>query len=151
MSGGDLLRTLRRPLGLSGRMAKYFIQSRLTPLLVITALLLGAFAVSITPREEEPQIKVPMVDIVLPWPGATAREVENAFLPPAERKLSDIAGMDIVYGTAYADFAFVIARFHVGEDPDGSVQKVAAAVTAPLMAPRPPKTVSETRRCPSAR
>ena len=136
-SSRNELKTLRRPLGLSGRMARYFIQSRLTPLLIIAALLLGAFAVSITPREEEPQIKVPMVDVVLPWPGATAREVENGLLLPAERKLKDIAGMDIVYGTAYADFAFVIARFDVGQDPDVSVQKVAEklAVLKPALPP----------------
>ena len=105
-------------------MARYFIQSRLTPLLIITALLLGFFAVSITPREEEPQIKVPMVDILIPWPGTTPKEVENALLLPAEKKLEEIKGLQFLYGTAYADMAFLIARFEVGQDPDASVSKV---------------------------
>ena len=64
----------RRPLGASGSIAKAFLESKLTPLLVVFSLLLGAFAVLITPREEEPQIKVPMIDVMVGFPGAAAGE-----------------------------------------------------------------------------
>ena len=64
----------RRPLGASGRIAKAFLESKLTPLLVVASLLLGAFAILITPREEEPQIKVPMIDVFVAVPGATGGE-----------------------------------------------------------------------------
>ncbi|HPR65295.1 MAG TPA: efflux RND transporter permease subunit [Thermoanaerobaculia bacterium] len=122
--GGDFLSYLRRPLGLAGRMARYFIQSKLTVLLVITSLLLGLFAISITPREEEPQIKVPMVDIMVPYPGNSASQVENQLLLPLERRIDEIKGVRYVYGTAYNDFAFLIVRFYVGEDPEISLVKV---------------------------
>ena len=71
------LKMARRGLGLSGRVAGAFINNKLTPLLVLAALALGLFAVAMTPREEEPQIKVPMIDVVVPFPGASAREVEE--------------------------------------------------------------------------
>ncbi|HEU4929481.1 MAG TPA: hypothetical protein VFU38_06590, partial [Candidatus Krumholzibacteria bacterium] len=67
----------RRPLGLAGRVARAFVDNKLTPLLAIAALGLGIFSVLVTPREEEPQIKVPMIDVLVPFPGAGAKEVEE--------------------------------------------------------------------------
>lgn len=70
-------------LGISGKIAKTFIQSKLTPLLVLAALLLGVFAVIVTPREEEPQIDVPMIDVFVSYPGASPKEVEERTVPVA--------------------------------------------------------------------
>ena len=78
------LKMTRKPLGISGRVAQAFLDSKLTPLLVVASLLLGAFAVMVTPREEEPQIKVPMVDVFVQMPGATASEVEQRLVTPLE-------------------------------------------------------------------
>ena len=77
-------------IGISGKIAKAFIQSKLTPLLVVAALFLGIFAVGITPREEEPQIVVPMVDVFVNYPGASAKEVEERVTIPMEKLLSEI-------------------------------------------------------------
>src|SRR5574339_615514 len=84
-------------LGLSGRIASVFINSKLTPLFILGALLLGLFAVLVTPREEEPQIVVPMADVWLPFPGASAKVVEEQLTKPIERKLSEIKTVEYVY------------------------------------------------------
>ncbi|HEX2770350.1 MAG TPA: efflux RND transporter permease subunit, partial [Geobacteraceae bacterium] len=74
-------------LGFAGKIAKAFINSKLTPLIVAASLLLGLYAVLVTPREEEPQIVVPMVDIYLPLPGATPKEVEERVVKPFEARM----------------------------------------------------------------
>ena len=74
-------------MGISGRIATAFIQSKLTPLIVMASLLLGIFAVMVTPREEEPQIVVPMIDVMVSYPGASAREVEERVTRPMEKFL----------------------------------------------------------------
>jgi multidrug efflux pump subunit AcrB len=71
--------------GIAGRIAKLFLQSKLTPLIVITALILGVFAIVVTPREEEPQIVVPMVDVMVRYPGASAKEVDERVIKPMEK------------------------------------------------------------------
>ncbi|HKT34740.1 MAG TPA: efflux RND transporter permease subunit, partial [Nitrospira sp.] len=83
--------------GLSGRIAALFLTSKLTPLFIVGALLLGLFAVLVTPREEEPQIAVPMADVWLPFPGASAKIVEEQLTKPFERKISEIKGVEYVY------------------------------------------------------
>src|SRR3990172_7800440 len=83
---------MRATVGLSGRIARAFLTSKLTPILVLASLLLGALAVAITSREEEPQIVVPMMDIFVAYPGATAHEVEERVTKPMERKLWEIDG-----------------------------------------------------------
>ena len=80
-------------LGLSGRVAKSFLQSEITPLLALVGLLLGVFAVLITPREEEPQINVTFANIFIPFPGASAREVEHLVASPAEQVMSELEGV----------------------------------------------------------
>ena len=80
--------------GLAGRLASGFLHSKLTPLLVGASIVLGIAAVLATPREEEPQIVVPMVDVIVPFPGATPREVETQLATPLERRLWGIPGVE---------------------------------------------------------
>ena len=111
-------------IGISGQIAKAFIKSKLTPLLVIAALLLGFFAVTMTPREEEPQIVVPMIDVFVNYPGASAREVEERVTIPMEKLLSEIKGVEYVYSTVKPGFNMTIVRFYVGEDMEDSLVKL---------------------------
>ena len=89
-------------LGLAGHLAKSFLRSKLTPLIVLASLLLGLLAVSLTPREEEPQIVVPMVDVYVPYPGASPREVESQVTTPLEKRLWGIPGVEYLYSTSIA-------------------------------------------------
>ena len=98
-------------LGTAGRLAKAFINNKLTPVLIVSAVALGAFAVQLLPREEEPQIKVPMVDIFIGLPGASAREVEQRVASPVERLVQEVPGVEYVYSTSSPGRAMVIARF----------------------------------------
>ncbi|MDE3225579.1 MAG: efflux RND transporter permease subunit [Nitrospirota bacterium] len=111
---------MRRP-GISGRFAALFIGSKLTPLLMLGALLLGLFAVLLTPREEEPQIVVPMADVWLPFPGASAKVVEEQVTKPIERKLSEIKGIEYLYSLSRPGGALIIVRFYVGEPMEQSL------------------------------
>jgi len=89
--------TVKRDLGIAGRLAKTFINSKLTPLFIIASLALGVFAVAIIPREEEPQILVPMLDITTGMPGASAAEVEQQVTLPIETLVHEISGVEYVY------------------------------------------------------
>ncbi len=111
-------------LGLSGSIAHYFIGSKLTPLLLVFSLLLGMFAIMITPREEEPQIVVPMIDVMVQYPGATPAQVESKVTEPVERLMWDIPGVEYVYSTSGSSFSLVTVRFYVGEDAEDSLVKV---------------------------
>ncbi|MCS6302055.1 MAG: efflux RND transporter permease subunit [Nitrospira sp.] len=112
--------TTYRP-GLSGRIAALFIDSKLTPLIMLGVLLLGLFAVVVTPREEEPQIVVPMADVWLPFPGASAKVVEEQLTKPFERKLSEITGVEYVYSISRPGGALIIVRFYVGRPMEQSL------------------------------
>jgi multidrug efflux pump subunit AcrB len=101
-------------LGLSGRIAAFFLHSRLTPLLALVALLLGLFAVMVTPREEEPQINVTMANVLVPFPGASVADVEAMVATPAEQVLSQIAGVDHVFSVSRPGMAIVTVQFKVG-------------------------------------
>jgi multidrug efflux pump subunit AcrB len=107
--------------GLSGRIATVFINSKLTPLFILGALLLGLFAVLVTPREEEPQIVVPMADVWLPFPGASAKVVEEQLTKPFERKISEIKGVEYVYSISRPGGALIIVRFYVGQHTEDSL------------------------------
>jgi multidrug efflux pump subunit AcrB len=107
--------------GLSGRIAALFIDSKLTPLIMLGVLLLGVFAVVVTPREEEPQIVVPMADVWLPFPGASAKVVEEQLTKPFERKLSEIKGIEYVYSISRPGGALIIVRFYVGQPMEQSL------------------------------
>ncbi len=103
-------------LGIAGVMAAYFQTSKLTPLLALMALLLGVFAVAITPREEEPQINVTMANVFVPFPGASAREVESLISTPGEQVLSRIAGVEHVYSVSRPGMATITVQYEVGQD-----------------------------------
>lgn len=111
-------------LGLAGKVAHAFIDSKLTPLIVIAAVLLGAFAVVMLPREEEPQIKVPMVDVLVAMPGFSAKEVEERATRPMEKLLWEIPGVEYIYSTSKPGESLVIVRFKVGEDMERSIVKL---------------------------
>jgi multidrug efflux pump subunit AcrB len=111
-------------LGISGKIASAFIQSKLTPLIVIAALILGLFAVIVTPREEEPQIVVPMIDVMVAYPGASAREVEERVTRPMEKFLWEIKGVEYVYSIVRPGSNLTIVRFYVGENMEDSLVKL---------------------------
>lgn len=101
-------------LGLSGRIAARFQAAQITPLLALVALLLGAFAVWVTPREEEPQINVTMANVIIPFPGASVGDVEQNVTTPAEQVLSQIAGVEHVASVSRSGLAVVTVQFKVG-------------------------------------
>ena len=110
--------------GFAGRIAEAFIDSKLTPLIVITAVLLGVGAVWLLPREEEPQIKVPMIDVMAAMPGFSAKEVEERATRPMEKLLWEIPGVEYVYSSSRPGESLVIVRFKVGEDVERSLVKL---------------------------
>jgi multidrug efflux pump subunit AcrB len=103
--------------GFAGRLAHYFIDSKLTPVLILVSLALGLFAIVTTPKEEEPQIVVPMIDIMLSYPGASPEEVERRVVAPLEKKLWELKEIEYIYSYAGEGMAVVTARFYVGTDP----------------------------------
>ena len=133
--------------GFAGRMASLFIDSKLTPIIVAASLLLGLFAILVLPREEEPQIKVPMIDVMVAMPGASAREVESRVSRPMEKLLWEIPGVEYLYSTAMPGANLTIVRFKVGEDLEKSLVKlnqklqtnldrIPLGVSFPLVKPR---------------
>ena len=134
-------------LGPAGRFARAFIDSKLTPLVILASLALGTFAVLMLPREEEPQIKVPMIDIFVGMPGASAREVEERVTKPMEKLLWEIPGVEYIYSTSSPGGAMAVVRFYVGEDEEDSIVKlnqkmfanfdlIPPGATPPLIKPR---------------
>lgn len=111
-------------LGLAGIMARMFINSKLTPLLVAALLLMGIMAVWTTPREEEPQISVPMVDVYIPYPGATAEDVENRITKLVEKKLWKVSGIEYLYSSSKPGMAMITARFYVGSNMEQSLVRL---------------------------
>src|SRR5512134_521999 len=104
-------------LGPAGRVARAFLHSKLTLLAVVVSVLLGVLALVSLPREEEPQIQVPIIDITLAWPGAPVGQVERQLTAAVERQLSVIPKLEYLYSTSREDGALLIARFEVGGDP----------------------------------
>jgi multidrug efflux pump subunit AcrB len=104
----------RHDLGISGRIAWAFQASRMTPLLALVAFLMGLFAVLVTPREEEPQIDVTMADVLVAFPGASAKDVENLVARPAEQVLSRMHGVEHVYSMSRPGMAVLTVQFKVG-------------------------------------
>jgi multidrug efflux pump subunit AcrB len=133
--------------GIAGTLAAKFIDSRLTPLLIIASVLLGIFATLKLPREEEPQIKVPMVDVLVSMPGASSREIEEQITNPMERLLWEIPGVEYIYSTSSAGRSFIIVRYEVGTDEEEALMRlihklqanydrIPPGVTHPLVKPR---------------
>ena len=101
-------------MGISGRIAAFFLRHSMTPLIALVALLLGLFATLITPREEEPQIDVTMANVRVPFPGASAKDVEALVARPAEQVLARMAGVDHVYSVSSPGMAVITVQFQVG-------------------------------------
>jgi multidrug efflux pump subunit AcrB len=108
-------------LGMAGRLAASFIDSKLTPLVVIASILLGLLAVVALPREEEPQIVVPMVDVLVEMPGATSAEVEQRVTRPLEQLLWEVPGVEYVYSTSSPGQSMVVVRFRVGQPEEAAL------------------------------
>ena len=111
-------------LGISGNTAKYFLTTQITPLLALVGVLLGLFAVMITPREEDPQINVTFANVFIAFPGATASEVESLVATPAEQVISEISGIDHVYSTSSPGMAVLTVQFLVGENRTDSIVRL---------------------------
>src|SRR5215204_4734059 len=133
--------------GAAGRIAATFIQSKLTPLFILASMALGALAVLALPREEEPQIIVPMVDVFVNMPGATPADVEQRVTRPLEQLLWEVPGVEYVYSTSSPGQSMVVVRFKVGEPEEAALvrlnQKLAAnadrippGVVGPIVKPR---------------
>ncbi len=132
--------------GFAGLIASMFINSKLTPLAIIASLLLGIMAIVILPREEEPQIKVPMIDVMVTMPGATPKEVEEQLSIPMEKLLYELPGVKYIYSTSMAGKSMLIVRFYVGYKMEDAIvslnQKLAMnydriphSVSRPLIKP----------------
>ncbi|BBO86319.1 multidrug transporter AcrB [Desulfosarcina ovata subsp. sediminis] len=133
--------------GPSGKIAHYFINSKLTPLIIIASILLGMAAVVALPREEEPQIIVPMIDVFVQMPGSSAAEVEQRVTRPMEKLLWEIPGVEYIYSTSMPGMAMAIVRFYVGQDEETSIvrlqsklmsnmDRIPCCITEPLIKPR---------------
>ncbi len=133
--------------GLAGKIAEFFINSKLTPLIIITSILLGIASTLAMPREEEPQIIVPMVDVFVKMPGANAKEVEQRVTSPMEKLLWEIPGVKYVYSTSSPGMSLVIVRFKVGENEEKAIvrlqsklmanyDKIPMGASMPLIKPR---------------
>ncbi|MBA0087188.1 MAG: efflux RND transporter permease subunit, partial [Acidobacteria bacterium Pan2503] len=107
----------------AGRIAHIFIQSKLTPLAIGTALLLGVFSILQTPREEEPQIVIPMLDAFVQMPGASAEEVAQRVTLPMEKLLREVPGVEYIYSISRPGLSLVIVRFHVGTKEEDAIVK----------------------------
>ncbi|MFH1984242.1 MAG: efflux RND transporter permease subunit [Pseudomonadota bacterium] len=133
--------------GPAGKIAKYFINSKLTPLIIGASILLGLAAVVALPREEEPQIIVPMIDIFVQMPGSDAAEVEQRVTRPMEKLLWEIPGVEYIYSTSSPGMAMVVVRFFVGQDEEGAIvrlqsklmanmDRIPCCISPPLIKPR---------------
>jgi multidrug efflux pump subunit AcrB len=111
-------------LGIAGNIARTFVNSKLTPLILFTSIALGLGAVWLIPREEEPQIKVPMIDVLVSMPGATAKEIEQRVTRPMEKLLWEIPGVEYIYSTSSTSQSLAIVRFRVGESPERALVRL---------------------------
>jgi len=111
-------------LGFSGRIAARFQSTQITPLLALVGLLLGLFAVLVTPREEEPQINVTFANVFIPFPGASASEVESLVATPAEQVLSEIEGIEHVYSVSRPGMTVLTVQFKVGQSREAAIVRL---------------------------
>ena len=118
----------RERLGVSGALAQKFLVSEITPLLALVGLLLGLFAVVVTPREEEPQIDVTFANVFIPYPGASAREVEQLVTTSAEQILSEIEGVEHIYSISAPGMSTLTVQFEVGEPRTDAIVRLYNAV-----------------------
>ena len=116
------------PLGFSGRVARQFLSNQLTPLLAIAAVLMGVFAVLVTPREEEPQIDVTFANVFVPFPGASAEQVESLVASPMEQVLGEISGIEHIYSSSSPGLAVLGVQFKVGEHRTEAIVRLYNAI-----------------------
>ena len=114
---------IKTPMKIAGAIAGQFINSKLTPLFIMFSLLLGGFAILRTPREEEPQIVVPMLDVFVAMPGASAAEVEQRASIPMERLLREVPGVEYVYSISRPGMSMLVVRFYVGTKEEDAIVK----------------------------
>ena len=124
-------------LRLAGRIAHSFIDSKLTPLVIVTALLLGAFSILKTPREEEPQIVVPMLDVFVQMPGASADEVAQRVSLPMEKLLREVPGVEYIYSISHPGASMLVVRFYVGTKEEDAIIQTYNKLTPTLIASLP--------------
>ncbi|MBK5259859.1 MAG: efflux RND transporter permease subunit, partial [Thermoanaerobaculia bacterium] len=133
--------------GIAGRLAAYFIDSKLTPLFIAVSILAGAGAVFLLPREEEPQIIVPMIDVFVQMPGASPREVASRVTKPMEKLLWEIPGVEYIYSTSSSGTSMTVVRFRVGTKEEDAIVRlntklhantdlIPAGASPPLVKPR---------------
>lgn len=138
---------MKQGLGPAGKIAGIFIDSKLTPLIIVASIILGIAAVYSLPREEEPQIIVPMIDIFAGLPGASAKEVEERITKPMEKLLWEIPGVEYVYSTSSPGMSMAVVRFFVGESEEHAIimlqsklmanyDRIPCCATPPLVKPR---------------
>lgn len=113
-----------KTMGPAGKIARYFLNSKLTPLIIFGSLVLGLIAVWALPREEEPQIVVPVIDVFVQMPGTTAKEVEERITRPMEKLIWEIPGVEYIYSTSSPGMAMVVVRFYVGQDEERSLVRL---------------------------
>ena len=111
-------------LGVAGRMARAFIHSPLSPLLLLASVAIGIMGLIVTPRQEDPQISVPMVDIMVSYPGVPSEQVTSLVSRPLERLMAELSGVDNVYSVSHRGEAMVTVQFEVGEEMESSIVKV---------------------------
>ncbi len=110
--------------GFAGSIARLFIKSKLTPLLMVAFMIIGVYSSYLTPREEEPQIDVPIADVFFQYPGASPQEVESRIVKPIEKIISNVKGVEYVYSQSLPEQAMLIVQFYVGEDVERSLVKL---------------------------
>lgn len=136
-----------KAMGPAGRIAAYFLNSKLTPLAILASLLVGVLSVLALPREEEPQIVVPVIDVFVRMPGASAKEVEERVTRPMEKLLWEIPGVEYIYSTSSPGSSMAVVRFYVGQDEERSLVRlnqklqsnfdlIPAGASLPLVKPR---------------
>jgi multidrug efflux pump subunit AcrB len=121
---------VKQEAGVAGKIARSFIDSKLTPLIIVASILLGLAAVYALPREEEPQIIVPMIDIFVRMPGASPKEVEERVTKPMEKLLWEIPGVEYIYTTSSPGVSMAIVRFYVGEDEENAIVRLQSKLMA---------------------
>jgi len=119
---------MKEQLGFSGRVARQFLTNQLTPLLAVAAVLLGVFAVVVTPREEEPQIDVTFANVFIPFPGASSEQVESLVASPMEQVLGEISGVEHIYSSSGPGLAVLGVQFKVGEPRTEAIVRLYNAI-----------------------
>lgn len=119
-------------IGIAGRLAKAFIKSKLTPIIIAASVLIGIGAVVMLPREEEPQIIVPMIDVMVQMPGSDAKEVENRITSPVEKLLWEIPGVEYIYSRSAPGMSMATVRFMVGQNEEDAIVRLNQKLIANL-------------------